>query len=234
MARRIMTGNPDCLCSSVISKKKIVYILYPMDMLADFIEPAAEKYGVTVAVLTGMDWQNVFSPWPAKGVPAGDPDFKGESPQFLAFLRQKVIPRIEAELQIESDAERSLIGVSMSGLFALWQWMECDTFANIASLSGSFWYEGFVDWMKSLAIPAKKGKAYFLLGTQESKSKVKAFDSVGENTAAIVEMLRQAGIDAEFQSVPGNHYSDPLPRLGKAFEALFAFRSPNGKTTGLK
>ncbi|MDE6638872.1 MAG: hypothetical protein K2K32_11640 [Muribaculaceae bacterium] len=41
----------------------------------------------------------------------------------------------------------------MSGLFALWQWMVCDTFRNIASLSGSFWYEGFMEWMKSRTIP---------------------------------------------------------------------------------
>lgn len=220
MTQKIEIGDLKCLCSAA-STDRIAYILYPMDMLADWIEPAAAKYGTTIVAVTGMDWQNVFSPWPAKGVPKGSPDFKGESPEFLQTLQQKVVPQVETALGIAQSAEHTLVGVSMSGLFALWQWMVCDTFHNIASLSGSFWYEGFLDWMKSRPVPPKKGKGYFLLGDQESKSKVKAFDSVGVNTQEIVVMLRDAGIDVEFQSVPGNHYSDPIPRLDKAFTALY-------------
>ena len=221
MAQTIKIDNLDCLCSSSGSKDKIAYILYPMDMLADWIERAAQEYDTTIVVVTGMDWQNVFSPWAAKGVPKGSPDFKGESPQFLKQLQQQVIPSVESSLGISNDATRTLVGVSMSGLFALWQWMVCDTFANIASLSGSFWYEGFLDWFMNRPVPAKSGKAYFLLGNQESKSKVKAFSSVAENTEQIISRLSTAGIDVEFQSVPGNHYSDPIPRLDKAFSALY-------------
>ncbi len=210
-----------CLCSDKVNPDKIAYILYPMDMLSEWAEVAAEKYGATIVVITGMDWQNVFSPWPAPGVPKGTADFKGESPEFLDLLQKDVIPRVETELGIEPDVERSLIGVSMSGLFALWQWMVCDTFTNIASLSGSFWYKGFVEWIKGLTIPVKKGKGFFLLGDKESSSKVKEFDTVAENTQEIISLLKDAGIDVTFESVAGNHYSDPIPRLEKAFEALY-------------
>ena len=222
MTQTIDIKDLHCLCSTPHSKDKIAYILYPMDMLAGWIEPASGIYGTTIVAVTGMDWQNVFSPWPAKGVPKGSPDFKGESPEFLRLLQQTVIPRVESALGMNGSVERSLVGVSMSGLFALWQWMLCDTFANIASLSGSFWYEGFLDWMKNRPIPEKTGKGYFLLGDQEPKSKVKAFQSVGTDTQEIVAILRKAGITTEFQSVPGNHYSDPIPRLEKAFAALYS------------
>ncbi|MDE6304787.1 MAG: hypothetical protein K2M01_08210 [Paramuribaculum sp.] len=221
MTQTINIDNLSCLCSSTVNKNKIAYILYPMNMLGNWIEPAAEKYGVTIVVVTGMDWQNVFSPWPAPGVPKGDADFKGESPEFLKLLQDKVIPRIENALGIDKTAERDLVGVSMSGLFALWQWMVCDTFRSIASLSGSFWYEGFIDWMNKIDIPRKSGMGYFLLGNQESRSNVKAFNSVGANTDEIIKLLRAAGIKAEFESVPGNHFSDPIPRLEKAFTALY-------------
>ncbi len=221
MVQRIKVGALDCLCSMGVRKDKIAYILYPMDMLADWVEPASERYGTTIVAVTGMDWQNVFSPWPAKGVPKGSPDFEGKSPEFLELLQQKVIPGVESALGIGEDVERSLVGVSMSGLFALWQWMVCDTFANIASLSGSFWYEGFLGWMEGRRIPPKSGKGYFLLGDQEPRSKVKAFASVGADTQAIIGLLRSAGIDVEFESVPGNHYSDPIPRLDKALAALY-------------
>lgn len=213
-----------CQCSITAGKNKIAYILYPMDMLSDWIAIASEKYGTNIVVIPGMDWQNVFSPWPASGVPKGTEDFKGESPEFLRKLNKIVIPHIENALGLADDVDRSLIGVSMSGLFALWEWMVCDTFRNIASLSGSFWYDGFVDWMKSRQIPAKKGKAYFLLGDQETRSNVREFNIVGEATCEIIALLRQAGIDVEFQSVPGNHYSDPIPRLERAFTALYSNR----------
>ncbi len=221
MTQKIEIDNLQCLCASNGVNNKIAYILYPMDMLGDWIEPASKSYGTTIVVITGMDWQNVFSPWPAKGVPKGTEDFAGESPEFLKLLQQKVIPQIESTLGISEDAERTLVGVSMSGLFALWQWMICDTFTNIASLSGSFWYEGFLEWIKGLTIPAKQGKAFFLLGVQEAKSKVKEFDTVAQNTQEIISLLDKAGIKTMFESVPGNHYSDPIPRLNKAFTALY-------------
>ncbi len=195
-----------------------------MDLLSSWIEPAGEKYRVTIVVITGMDWQNVFSPWPAAGVPKGTPDFKGESPEFLNILQQKVVPAIETALGLASDIDRSLVGVSMSGLFALWQWMLCDTFRNIASLSGSFWYEGFMEWMKRRTIPAKSGKAFFLLGDKESQSNVRAFNTVGQNTADIISLLQAAGINTEFESVPGNHYSNTIPRLDAAFSGLYSNR----------
>ncbi len=112
----------------------------------------------------------------------------------------------------------------MSGLFTLWQWMLCDTFNNIASLSGSFWYENFIEWMRSIPIPSKSGKAFFLLGNQEPHSNVKAFNTVGQNTEEIISLLHTAGINVEFESVPGNHYSDPIPRLNKAFAAIYSTR----------
>ena len=219
--QKIEISGLQCLCSAVVGNERIAYVLYPVDMLSDWIETASEKHNTTIVVITGMDWQNVFSPWAATGVPKGSPDFKGEAPGFLHMLQHTVIPRIEQVLGFGSRVERSLIGVSMSGLFALWQWMMCDTFRSIASLSGSFWYEGFIDWMASHTIPAKSGKGFFLLGNQESKYKVWPFDSVGVNTAEIMRLLENAGIDVEFLSVAGNHFSDPLPRLEAALGALY-------------
>lgn len=211
-----------CLCSDNKCNSKIAYILYPIEGYLDkWIDQAAKNYGTTIVVITGMNWENVFSPWPAKGVPAGSPDFKGESPEFLKKLQTAVIPEIESRIGCHANPDRSLIGISMSGLFALWQWLLCDTFTNIASLSGSFWYDGFIDWFDKQQISDKSGLAFFLLGNQESKSRVKAFQAVGSATETIVERLKNDGIKVKFMSVPGNHYSNPVPRLEAAFSALY-------------
>lgn len=220
MAERFEIEGLDCMYSLVERRDRIAYILYPMGMLSGWIDRASAFYDINIVVITGMDWIDAFSPWPAKGVPKGCPDFKGKSKDFLHHLQTEVLPEIESRTCMKTDVERSLVGVSMSGLFAVWQWLICNTFHNMVSLSGSFWYEGFVEWVKRQNIAYKSGLAYFLLGDREEHSKVKAFQSVGVDTQAIISLFRSHGIRTEFQSVPGNHYSDPIPRLNKAFSAL--------------
>lgn len=219
MKNRIEIGNLTCLCCRH-SSERIAYILYPMDVLSDWIEPAAKKYDVSIVVITGMDWDDDLTPWPAPGVPDGSPDFKGLAPQFLNTLQTTVVPAIEKHLQIQ-PAQRDLTGVSLSGLFTLWQWVECDTFMNIASLSGSFWYQGFAEWFDRNLPIGKQGKAYFLLGELEHESDVLQFRCVNEATDNIVENLRNARVKVKFDMVPGNHYQFLLQRIDKAFSNLY-------------
>lgn len=203
------------------SDARICYILYPFDALGEWIEQAADTFGVSVVTIEGMDWDNDLTPWPAKGQPPGCPDFEGHAPAFLALIRDEVLPETERRLNLVGDVERTLAGVSLSGLFALWQWLTDDTFRNIISLSGSFWYEGFVGWVKSRPAPKKTGRAYFLLGNQEAKTTVKAFRTVQTDTAEIAAWLMGRGIDDIFELVPGNHYQYALQRLDRSFAWMF-------------
>lgn len=200
---------------------RICYLLYPFATLHDWLAAEAPKFGVAVAVITRMDWDDDLTPWPAKGQPPGCPDFQGRAAGFLAKLQTDVLPAVEKRLGIAPGAERTLAGVSLSGLFTLWQWMLCDSFANIISLSGSFWYEGFAGWIESHPVPKKTGRAYFLLGNQEAHTKVKAFQPVQTDTEAIVASLRRQGIAVDFELVPGNHYQYGEQRLTRAFTRMF-------------
>lgn len=47
------------------STADICYVLYPLDSLGEWIEEAARKFGVSIAVITGMDWNDGLTPWPA-------------------------------------------------------------------------------------------------------------------------------------------------------------------------
>lgn len=221
MTRKFKIDSLDCLCRRNSDAESITFILYPMDCLSGWIDYAAQAYGTSIAVLTGFDWDNDLTPWPAKGVPAGSPDFKGNAPDLLSRLKEKVIPGIEREMGLGDACVRNLVGVSLSGLFAMWQWAVCDLFSSVASLSGSFWYDGFADWFASRRLPEKRGMAYLSLGDTEANSKVKAFQSVAADTEKVVSALEKAGIRTVFESVPGNHYADPLPRLERAFRSLY-------------
>lgn len=220
MIEKYRIGGLNCLCCAAGGKDRIAYVLYPMDILTGWIESASVRYRTAIVVITGMDWDDDLTPWPAKGVPAGSPDFKGEGREFLEKLQSVVIPTVENRLGVTSGVCRALVGVSLSGLFTLWQWVLTDMFRSIASLSGSFWYEGFIEWIREQPIPRKSGSAYFLLGDREAYSPVKAFDSVAANTEEIVSLLKASGIAVTFESVSGDHYADPIPRLEKAFSHL--------------
>lgn len=203
------------------STDRICYVLFPLDGPQGWMEALAQRLDVSIAVITGMDWDNDLTPWAAKGVPAGSPDFQGNAAQFLSTLTSRVIPAVEQTLHIAAGAERTLVGVSLSGLFTLWQWMLCDTFRNIISLSGSFWYEGFAQWITSHPVPKKQGKAYFLLGNQEAKTRVKAFQSVQTDTVEIVQYLHNNGIYCQFELVPGNHYEYGQQRFIRAMAWMY-------------
>lgn len=211
------------------SADRICYALYPLDGLGEWIESAAESFGISIAVITGMDWDDDLTPWRAKGEPQGCPDFKGNAPKFLSTLVNEVVPEIERRLGISDGAQRTLTGVSLSGLFTLWQWILCDTFHNIISLSGSFWYEGFVAWLKSQPLPKKTGRAYFLLGNLEAKTKVKAFQPVQTDTVEIFNYLHDNGINSVFELVPGNHYQYGLQRLNRALTWMYRPTTPPPK-----
>lgn len=62
------------------STDRVCYVLYPLDILSEWIEKAARNFDVSIVVVTGMDWDNDLTPWPAKGEPQGCPDFKGNVP----------------------------------------------------------------------------------------------------------------------------------------------------------
>lgn len=209
----VKTGKPN---------GRLTYIIYPgiEPLPEEWLSDMVTKYATSVAVVyvPAPLWNDSLTPWPEPGETRGAQPFGGKAPEFLTVLLRDIIPGIESGL--EEVKERNLIGVSLSGLFTLWQWMQGDTFHSIASLSGSFWYEGFIEWFDAQPVPAKSGKAFFLLGDKEPQASVKAFRSVGINTERIVDRLKQAGVDTVFRWVPGDHFADPLGRAQLAYEAL--------------
>ena len=188
----------------------------------EWLAQTSERFGVPVVVIyiPADGWNNMLTPWPEPGETKDAEPFAGEGLKTLKLIQDEVISQAEAAMGIKEVEERDLIGVSLSGLFTFWQWMQCDTFTSIASISGSFWYPGFLEWFDKQPIPEKKGQAYFLLGDKEPKAWIKAYRSVGVNTEAIVARLKEDGINVNFEWVAGDHFADPAGRAIKAFEAL--------------
>ncbi len=205
------------------STNKIYYMILPEGIkgdLYDGLKGLSGKHGISIAVIEDVNWNDDLTPWPAEGVFKKAKPFGGKAAAFLDKLTHEIIPETEMDLGLE-DAERTLLGVSLSGLFAVWAAFNTDAFANIISISGSLWYDGFVEWMKEQTPSSQLKKVCMLLGEKEKNSKEKRMATVEERTLAAADILKaksQAAVS--FEIVEGTHFSPILPRLERAMMAL--------------
>ena len=89
-------------------------------------------------------------------------------------------------------------------------------FSSIASISGSFWYDGFVEWLKGEDLLADR--YYLSLGNKEMKSKNERLSSVGSHTEATLQVILDKNKEVTFVTDEGNHFDLFRERLEKAIE----------------
>lgn len=189
--------------------------------LADGLKALSEKYGVSIVVIPDVNWNDDLTPWPADGVFKKAKPFGGHASSFLDKLTNEIIPETEKRMGVVG-AERAFLGVSLSGLFAVWAAFNTDAFTNVISISGSLWYDGFIDWMGESTPSPKIRKVCMLLGEREKNAKDKRMSTVEERTVAASNILKaKTNAVVSFELVEGTHFSPILPRLERAFEIAF-------------
>ena len=219
MIKRIVNiENLQCKCF-YIGSLRVVYMLIPIGIDANEMENIAQQHQANLVIISGMDWNNDLTPWIAPGLKPQEAMFGGNAKQFLALLLNMVVPTIEAQLSAPI-VNRTLLGTSLSGLFALWAWSQCNVFTSIGSLSGSFWYDGFAEWFCKQPIVNQADKIYLLLGDKEAKSKAPRFGEVNAKTQIIVDYLRRNNINVRFEYNQGNHFAPIIPRIDSALSFL--------------
>ena len=203
---------------------KICYMILPEGIkedLANGLERLSEKHDVSIVVINDVNWNDDLTPWPAEGVFKKAKPFGGQAAEFLDKLTHEIIPETEEHLAIENP-ERTILGVSLSGLFAVWSAFKTDAFTNIISLSGSLWYDGFVDWMKETTPSPSISKVCLLLGEKEKNTKEKRMATVEECTHIATNILKEKSCaNVIFELVEGTHFSPIMPRLERAFEVTY-------------
>ena len=181
------------------------------------LEELSTRFETNIVVISEMDWNNDMTPWKAPAVKEGE--FGGRASHFLDSLKGDIFFNLESSLQIR-NAKRYLIGLSLSGLFAVWAGAMQPLFEGVGSISGSFWYDGFAEWiLKQEAL--KCVRYYVSMGEKEKETKVKRFASIEENTLKVVETLMLKGAEVAFEVTEGGHNSPILPRIEKSVVSLF-------------
>lgn len=198
----------------------IIYILLPHRLPAEeltAIEELSTRFETNIVTISEMDWNNDMTPWKSPAVKEGE--FGGRASQFLDRLKGDIFFNLESSLQIRNP-KRYLIGLSLAGLFSVWAGIMKPLFEGIASISGSFWYDGFADWLMKQE-DLKCVRFYVSMGEKEKETKVKRFANIEENTMKVVETLMLKGAEVTFEVTEGGHNSPVLPRIEKSVVSLF-------------
>ena len=175
-----------------------------------------------LAAVSGVDWNRELSPWPATRAFRSSEDFGGEGPAFLDMLTGQIVPLAEAQLGF-APVSRAIAGYSLAGLFALWSVFQTDAFDLAASVSGSLWFDGFMDYMRSSAPPNGLRQIYLSLGDKEKHARNQRMAAVEDCTRQAAELLREWNIPVIFEMNPGGHFQDIPGRIARGIGQLMEF-----------
>lgn len=173
--------------------------------------------GVKLFAADDYDWNADLSPWPAEKCFKGGIDFAGKGKAQLNWLNEAV-----AQLDPDDSAPRAILGYSLAGLFAVWAVAEGAPFQMAASVSGSLWYDGFVEYLRKNAAKFAGKRAYFSVGDKEAKTRNPRLCLVQECTEQAAKILEGAGAQTVFELNPGNHFVDSAKRCAKAVRCFHA------------
>lgn len=194
----------------------IVYL--PMHGSADDIAALLPGRRAAIAVIDGFSWNRDLSPWPAEAVFGSEP-FGGQADRFLSEMTGMLIPTAEEALGV-APGWRGIAGYSLAGLFAVYAAYRTDAFTRIASVSGSMWYDGWLEYARQHPFASRVERAYFSVGVKEKKTRNPRMQPVEENTRAMHALYIERGADCRFVLNPGNHFVDADKRLQDALDFL--------------
>ena len=92
---------------------------------------------------------------------------------------------------------------------------------GVASISGSLWYDGLVEWAGKTAFFGN-ARIYLSLGVKEKNTPDKRMAVVEDATKELVPILVGKGYDVTFEMVPGTHFSPAAPKFDRALEVLMS------------
>lgn len=171
--------------------------------------------GITLLTVIEPDWETSFSPWSAPRAFKSGADFSGGAAAYLHMLTDTLLPQAEAALGLQ-PAWRGLAGYSLAGLFALYTAYHSSAFQRIASVSGSLWFDGWLEFMQTHPTQALPERAYFSVGDTEKNTKNPRMAVVESHTQAAAVLWREAGVPTAFELNPGGHFQDVPERVAKA------------------
>jgi len=168
-----------------------------------------------------QNWNDDFTPWKAPAFRNGEEAPKGNADVYIEKLTNEIKPYMDEHYRTKPE-DSLLLGYSLGGLAALYTMCKTDLFAKIGSLSGSLWYDGFIDFMEKQHFTKESRRVYLSLGKKETRSRNAKMGRVLECTEGIKYLLEsQIGKEnVAFEWNDGGHFHEIPKRFAKALRWL--------------
>ncbi|MGW9527964.1 alpha/beta hydrolase [Paenibacillus terrae] len=159
-----------------------------------------ELPGVVLVGIQPVNRLDDYTPWRAAALVEGRPAFGGGGDAYLAFVVTEVMPYVEARYSVQTGLEHTgIIGASLGGLISMYAAFKYeDVFGRIGSISGSYWYPGMMDYMRSASFAtgvAETHRFYVSVGTREGEGKTNVQKDMVSLTLQAREVLLAQGLD---------------------------------------
>ena len=169
--------------------------------------------------VSGLNWDSDMSPWYCPPAFQGEEAYEGKADAYLDFLLTGIIPEAEKMLG-GKPLFTGIAGYSLAGLFSLYALYRCDAFDCAASMSGSLWFPGFVDFVREHDMKKRPDKIYLSLGSKEARTRNPYMKEVQNCTEFVAEIYREQGLDVTWELNPGNHFRDVEIRCSKGIRSI--------------
>ncbi len=109
-----------------------------------------------------------LTPWPSPSLHPKFPSFGGKGDEYINFIETKLKPAVDLTYRtLTSPESTGIIGYSLGGLISIYAAFHTNCFGCYASMSGSFWYPGFVPYATSQSISNRDARMYMSSGDSE-------------------------------------------------------------------
>ena len=202
-------------------RRPLIYVIdspeHPIDVAAFGTPRCAALVQVPV-----RDWNDALTPWSATGLYRGEPDFGGHAAQTLDELVGEAMPAVERAQGLDPVA-RALCGYSLGGLFSLYAFIHASAFDACGCLSGSVWYEGWVEHLREVDVDLHGKFAFLSVGTKEKRAARPLLRTVQDRMEECVDVLNERGCEVHYRTSPGNHMQNVPERFATGMAELDAF-----------
>ncbi|USP95708.1 alpha/beta hydrolase [Bacillus vallismortis] len=136
-----------------------------------------------------------YTPWPAASLSDRFPDFGGMGYHYLSNITNRFIPFIEENWNVAREPQsRGMIGASLGGLISMFALIKYPSvFANIGSISGSYWYENAAEAIHLSSLKPGTARVFMSVGSEEGCEKQSIQRNMLRNTKQVHQSLKEKG-----------------------------------------
>jgi len=180
-----------------------------------FLEMSNSNMPLIIAI-DGKNRNADYTPWHSRPENPKYPEFEGKADKYLDFIVNTLKPYIE--FNYPNITSHTISGYSLGGLFSLYAASKASCFDKCVSMSGSFWYSGWLDYLHMCSFN-KNISVYLNCGKKEGSLKNGLAKGNYGFTCLTYEALLKKGLkEVKLELDNKNHLNYTAERFIKAFK----------------